>query len=209
MIILRETQQLLNREGNDFSWSSWSDAREADAEIERQLQRIEQADYSDLFNLRVLFAPTGPIQEVSISSGWGREFLAVAERFDNEIKELDQFKWALQALAQPAEVQLSHFPNFVCKADELALDFGNCFKWYLGSQTGANLDEKREALESIDQYLDAMSGPSHAEFWTESALRLDPRWDAIRFLAKHALKSFGWPPEEPPRGRAVFVPGES
>jgi len=31
-----------------------------------------------------LFAPTGPIQEVSLSSGWGQEFLELAERFDKE-----------------------------------------------------------------------------------------------------------------------------
>jgi hypothetical protein len=30
---------------------------------------------------------------------------------------------SVQALAQPAEVQLSLLPDFVCKADELALDF--------------------------------------------------------------------------------------
>ena len=90
--ILRETQQLLNREGNDLSWSSWNDAQEADAEIERQLQRIEQADYSDLFNLQVLYAPTGPIQEVSLSSGWGNEFLVVAARFDNEIQRLGRLR---------------------------------------------------------------------------------------------------------------------
>ena len=187
MTILCETQQLLNREGNDFSLSSWNDAREANAEIERQLQRIEQADYSDLLNLRVLYAPTGPIQEVSVSSGWGNEFLAVAERFDNEIKRLEQcmqqFKWALQALAQPAEVQLSLFPEFVCKPDELALDFDNWLKWFVSNQVEADLGRKREALDAIDRFFHAVSRPSHAEFWTEVALRLDPRWDAIRFLA--------------------------
>ena len=34
--------------------------------------------------IRVLFAPTGPIQEVSLSSGWGHEFIKLAERFDKE-----------------------------------------------------------------------------------------------------------------------------
>jgi hypothetical protein len=33
-------------------------------------------------DLSVLFAPTGPIQEVSVSSGWGEAFLELAERFD-------------------------------------------------------------------------------------------------------------------------------
>jgi hypothetical protein len=29
-----------------------------------------------------VFAPTGPLQEVSLRSGWGAEFLAFAARFD-------------------------------------------------------------------------------------------------------------------------------
>ncbi len=33
-------------------------------------------------------APTGSIQEVSVSSGWGEEFLAVSERFDAVIKRV-------------------------------------------------------------------------------------------------------------------------
>lgn len=32
--------------------------------------------------LAILFAPTGPIQEVAISSGWGDAFLELADRFD-------------------------------------------------------------------------------------------------------------------------------
>ena len=34
------------------------------------------------FALGVLLAPTGPIQEVPISSRWGNEFLILAEQFD-------------------------------------------------------------------------------------------------------------------------------
>jgi hypothetical protein len=32
--------------------------------------------------LEILFAPTGPIREVSVRSGWSEEFLALAARFD-------------------------------------------------------------------------------------------------------------------------------
>jgi hypothetical protein len=39
--------------------------------------------------MEVLFAPTGPIQEVSLSSGWGGEFLALAERFDEAMTTND------------------------------------------------------------------------------------------------------------------------
>ncbi|HEX8181606.1 MAG TPA: hypothetical protein VF525_18845 [Pyrinomonadaceae bacterium] len=39
--------------------------------------------------MEVLFAPTGPMQEVSLSSGWGEEFLALAERFDEAMATAD------------------------------------------------------------------------------------------------------------------------
>ena len=38
--------------------------------------------------MQVLFAPTGPVQEVSISSGWGEEFLTLASRFDTELSRI-------------------------------------------------------------------------------------------------------------------------
>ena len=35
-------------------------------------------------NMANLFGPTGAMLEVNVSSGWGLEFLEVAERFDKE-----------------------------------------------------------------------------------------------------------------------------
>jgi hypothetical protein len=34
----------------------------------------------------VVFAPTGPMQEVSLGSGWGDEFLGVADRWDAALR---------------------------------------------------------------------------------------------------------------------------
>ena len=35
--------------------------------------------------LQLLFAPTGALQETSLSSGWGEEFVALATRFDDAV----------------------------------------------------------------------------------------------------------------------------
>jgi hypothetical protein len=80
--VLRETQAWLSREGNDFSWSSWSDAIRAHDEIDQLIQCVEGGRIPTPSELDFLFAPTGPIQEVSVSSGWGYEFLELANRFD-------------------------------------------------------------------------------------------------------------------------------
>jgi hypothetical protein len=38
--------------------------------------------------LKLLFAPTGDLQETSISGGWAEEFLALSFRFDDALEKL-------------------------------------------------------------------------------------------------------------------------
>jgi hypothetical protein len=80
--VLREARSLLALPGNDFAWSSWKDSPTALAELDRLIAAIESERLPPRLDLAVLFAPTGPVQEVSLSSGWAHEFLAVAARFD-------------------------------------------------------------------------------------------------------------------------------
>jgi hypothetical protein len=80
--VLRSAIELLSLPDNDFAWSSWKDKDAAVAEIEGVLARIEAGETPERSSVSVLFAPTGPIQEVSVSSGWGETFLKVAERYD-------------------------------------------------------------------------------------------------------------------------------
>ena len=77
--VIRETRKYLAREGNDYSWSSWEDREHALAEIDSILTQLENGSVPAI---EILFAPTGPIQEVSISSGWSRVYLELARRFD-------------------------------------------------------------------------------------------------------------------------------
>lgn len=79
IFVILETRQYLAREGNDYSWSSWNDQEQALSEIDSILAQLKAGSVPDI---EVLFAPTGPIQEVSISSGWSREYLELARRFD-------------------------------------------------------------------------------------------------------------------------------
>jgi len=79
--LLKETRTLIARDGNDFSWSSLDDQNQAMTEIDSIIAELEHGTIPEM---RVLFAPTGPIQEVSLSSGWGNKFLALAAQFDKE-----------------------------------------------------------------------------------------------------------------------------
>ena len=79
---LRDTRLLLARPENDFTWSSWEDTDAALREIDALIALVSNGALPDRRQLAVLFAPTGPIQEVSVSSGWSEMFLELAERLD-------------------------------------------------------------------------------------------------------------------------------
>src|SRR5262249_17750555 len=80
--VLRAAKELLALPGNDFAWSCWETAEVAVQEFDELIRAIEAGTPPSRKDLAILFAPTGPIQEVSLSSGWGLEFLTLSERFD-------------------------------------------------------------------------------------------------------------------------------
>ena len=67
---------------NEFMWSSWEDADAALAEMDGLIRRLEAGGLPDRFAISILYAATGPIQETAMSSGWGDEFLVLADRCD-------------------------------------------------------------------------------------------------------------------------------
>jgi hypothetical protein len=86
--VLRSAVELLSLPDNDFAWSSWENRDAAVAEVQWMLGLVERGELPDRVSVSVLFAPTGPIQEVSLSSGWSETFLKVAERFDRAERKL-------------------------------------------------------------------------------------------------------------------------
>jgi len=85
--VLQEVRALLALPDNDFAWSCWDNATEALSEFDRYVANIEAERFFNFSDLSILFAPTAPIQEVSLSSGWGQEFVDVAARFDAALYE--------------------------------------------------------------------------------------------------------------------------
>jgi len=80
--VLRDTRALLARPENNFDWSSWGSVEAALREMDALIECVCNGAEPDAQQLAVLFAPTGPIQEVSLSSGWADTFLTLAERLD-------------------------------------------------------------------------------------------------------------------------------
>jgi hypothetical protein len=80
--LLEKLRILLARPGNDFSWSSWEDSAAAVQEIDSFIALAKEGHTPDL---NILLVPTGPAQEVSLSSGWADEFLDIANRLEAEV----------------------------------------------------------------------------------------------------------------------------
>jgi hypothetical protein len=113
-----------------------------------------------------------------------------------------QLRWALQALAIPAQEQVRLFPDWVAKVDELALDLEHWSKVVCANYAQELSQEQSARLADVNQKLGAMSrggAEFEPELWTEEALSSSPHWTHARQLAADALASFGWPVERPPR----------
>ena len=117
---------------------------------------------------------------------------------------LPLLRWAVQAFAQPASVQLELFPDFTCKADELALNFEDGIYELVGREEHVTVDQ-RTAIDHLDELVSSMSGKRHAEFWTEEALQHHETWDEIRDRAKAVATAFRWPIERPPPTPGIYV----
>ena len=83
--IFHRARDLIALPQNDFSWSSWGDTEAALVEIDSIIERLQLGQLPDELQMAVLFAPTGPMQELSLSSGWGNRFLQLASEFDAAI----------------------------------------------------------------------------------------------------------------------------
>jgi hypothetical protein len=86
--ILEAAIELVQMPDNDFCWSYWEDSEEATKELTKLLNMANSYTLPERVEVSVLFAPTGPLQEISLSSGWAEPFLKVAEKYDQVEKLL-------------------------------------------------------------------------------------------------------------------------
>lgn len=90
--ILDEVIKLVASPDNDFLWSSWMGPEEAISELANYRAEIARDDFRHLATLDILLAPTGSLQELSISGGWGQTFLELSAKYDQIAAVLKQAK---------------------------------------------------------------------------------------------------------------------
>ena len=80
-VLIRKRERLVLPE-NDFAWSRWDDAESAVRDIDQFIGVLREGKLPPRMDLSILFAPTGSIHEVSLSSGWVDEFIYLSRQFD-------------------------------------------------------------------------------------------------------------------------------
>ena len=80
--VLEDVKRFVARPENEFIWSGWQNQSEALAVIDAYIARVKVGEETCARDLDLLFAPTGQLQELSLSSGWADEYIVLASRYD-------------------------------------------------------------------------------------------------------------------------------
>ena len=78
-------KNLLSLPTTDVVWSSYNSADEAIKDLEEIEKGLKNSDKNVVDRLCYLLSPTGSLQEISISSGWGYEFLDIADALEKAV----------------------------------------------------------------------------------------------------------------------------
>ena len=80
----------------DIVWTKYESAKILQAELDADIQKLEQGDLSVLPKLNLMFLPTSTFQEISIANDWEQEFISLSEIFDDHYKKLISNKSGLE-----------------------------------------------------------------------------------------------------------------
>ena len=122
------------------------------------------------------------------------------------MKKEELLRWFLQELCEcierlsaSAQEQIDYLhkisaqmPPEDISVDELALEFDDA--WRAVPQLvreGKLTQQQAEAIDALDQKLNAISGSHNAELWMPDALQNSPHWVEIRRLALIAREAIG------------------
>lgn len=86
--ILNEVKVIINSPNTDVLWSGYNTVAEVLRDIDLYIEKIKRHDDTVIEDLMIAFAPTGAFQEISLSSGWGYEFIEISSRLDDLIDDI-------------------------------------------------------------------------------------------------------------------------
>ena len=67
---------------SDMVWTAYETSQQLKDELEVYLNQFQAGDMSSMGKIKMLFLPTGTLQEHSMSNSWSDEFLNLSKKFD-------------------------------------------------------------------------------------------------------------------------------
>lgn len=84
--VLEEVKKIIQKYEIDLSWSTYRHEKDLVDDLDTYISQLRNNDYSCIKNIKYLFAPTGDLQEISLSSGFSEEYLQLSNVIDKNIK---------------------------------------------------------------------------------------------------------------------------
>ena len=86
--VLEQMKMFVERSG-ESDWTPHTPA-EVSADLSISISQLARGEAIDVDHLKMLFAPTGPLQEIAMSSDWANEYLTLSSKFDDLIPQAQQ-----------------------------------------------------------------------------------------------------------------------
>jgi hypothetical protein len=83
--ILLRVMSIVNSPDTDLAWSNYNCIEDLVSELDSLINRLENHEEEVLKDVKFLFAPTNSLQEISLSNGWGNEFINLSNTVDSNI----------------------------------------------------------------------------------------------------------------------------
>jgi hypothetical protein len=82
--IVNELLAIVRAVPQDVSWQDWYDDEDVLVEdLRDHAERLRRGDGSRLPELKFVLLPTGALNEIAFSSGWGEPYVRLANEFDH------------------------------------------------------------------------------------------------------------------------------
>jgi hypothetical protein len=81
--IIDELLAIVQSNRQDLNWQpDYDNERDLIEDLRDHAERLRRGDTSRLPELRYVLLPTGALNEIAFSSGWGESYVRLANRFD-------------------------------------------------------------------------------------------------------------------------------
>ena len=117
---------------------------------------------------------------------------------------MERLKHSLQLLASQPDIPLGLLPDFVCKADELALEFDHWYVVVLRNFRSEMTVDQLSALDSLDHSLSELTKEAPTTGLMKRIAHLTGG-EAFGRLPRRLSIAFNWPNETPPSHADEYV----